>query len=84
MTRIDDEIEKGPHAWIQWKNTDACLDIHCACGEMTHLDEFFAYRVKCGSCGKEWRLQSNIQLTDVTHDDEGWMPPAKVTEVFSR
>lgn len=39
------------HGWIQWKGTDVCMDVHCKCGEHSHLDAEFAYYIKCPKCG---------------------------------
>lgn len=49
-----------PHAFIQWKGTDVCMDFHCDCGSHNHFDGEFAYFVKCGSCGQEWEMPSNV------------------------
>jgi hypothetical protein len=53
-----------PHAWIQWKGTDVCMDVHCKCGEHFHIDGFFAYSVKCPSCGHIWIPVQSIALID--------------------
>ena len=35
---------EAPYAYIQWKGTDVCLDVHCTCGaELLHYDGYFAY-----------------------------------------
>jgi hypothetical protein len=36
-------IPAGSHGWIQWKGTDVCMDIHCECGTLSHIDGEFAY-----------------------------------------
>ena len=55
----------NPSAWIQWKGTDVCMDIHCSCGELTHVDAEFAYHVKCGACGKVYFCNGHIQLIEL-------------------
>lgn len=40
----------GPSVFLQWKNTDVCLDFHCACGAHGHYDGYFAYSLRCPSC----------------------------------
>ncbi len=30
------------HGWLQWKGTDACMDIHCKCGTLSHIDADFS------------------------------------------
>lgn len=65
-------FEDRPHVWIQWKGTDVCCDIHCACGEMLHFDGEFFYFVKCGACGQTWEVGSHVALYPVaerTGDD---------------
>lgn len=65
----DKDVKSKPHAWIQWKGTDACMDIHCSCGDLTHVDADFAYHVQCGSCGKVWHMCSNVRMIEA-HPDE--------------
>lgn len=62
-------IEAGPYAWIQWKGTDVCADIYCECGEQTHLDDDFAYYVKCGACGRVYRMCASVILMPVTIEE---------------
>lgn len=46
---------------IQWKVTDICMDYICpSCGNQGHIDGFFCYNVKCGSCGDVYRMPSDI------------------------
>ena len=61
----DAEITRGPHGWIQWKGTSACMDVHCSCGESTHVDATFAYRIRCGACGRLWAPCSNVRLIEI-------------------
>ena len=51
---------KEPHAFIQWKGTDVCMDFRCDCGESSHYDGMFAYAIKCGGCGQLWEMPSNL------------------------
>lgn len=39
---------------VQWKGTDACMDVYCPCGRQSHFDGLFAYFVRC-ACGKVWQ-----------------------------
>lgn len=55
----------GPNAFIQWKGTDACMDIHCICGVHGHLDDFFIYNVKCRNCKRVYSVSSNIELLEI-------------------
>jgi len=36
-------VRAGPHAWIQWKGTDVCMDVRCSCGNHGHVDADFAF-----------------------------------------
>lgn len=59
---LDAETPDGPHAFIQWKGTDACLDIRCECGAQYHFDGDFCYSVECGECGARWSLVPYVRL----------------------
>lgn len=54
-----------PHGWIQWKGTDVCMDIHCKCGVLSHLDASFAYHVKCHNCGTMYMCNGHIELIEL-------------------
>ncbi len=57
------EMYKGkPHGWIQWKGTDVCMDIHCECGCLSHIDADFLYHVKCPECGNVYSCNGHIEL----------------------
>ena len=53
---ISDGGQEGPHAFIQWKGTDVCMDFHCECGAHCHFDGDFAYAVKCPHCNTIWEM----------------------------
>jgi hypothetical protein len=55
------EADGTPHGWIQWKGTDVCMDFHCKCGELGHLDGDFVYYVKCGACGQVYELSGHVE-----------------------
>jgi hypothetical protein len=69
--RATDDLQK-PEVFIQWKGTDACFDFACDCGAHYHFDGFFAYFVKCGSCGQVWQMPIHLypQKTDGGPDCE--------------
>ena len=54
-----------PHAWIQWKGTDVCADIHCSCGTHSHFDGDFMYYVRCPGCDKVWEVGTHVTLHEV-------------------
>jgi hypothetical protein len=51
-----------PHAWIQWKGTDVCADIHCSCGYSSHFDGDFMYFIVCPGCLKVWEVGTHVTL----------------------
>jgi hypothetical protein len=74
-----------PEAFVQWKNTDACLDLYCACGEQFHFDGYFAYELTCGHCGQTYELPNTLRIHPVEPSrrmviifDEGWAPAGGV------
>lgn len=51
------------YGWIQWKGTDACIDIHCGqCGHFGHMDQDFLYFYKCPMCGTAYGLGQVVRL----------------------
>ena len=76
---LSKDILSGAHAWIQWKGTNVCADVYCACGAHFHIDDEFAYHVKCPKCGRLYAMCANIRLMPVTAEEiEGMCEP--VTE----
>ena len=65
------EIE-GPHGWIQWKGTEVCMDIHCGCGELTHVDGTFCYYVQCCKCGRIYECDGAIRIREVEAVPPEW------------
>lgn len=59
-----------PYGWIQWKGTKVCMDIHCKCGALMHLDADFAYHIKCGECGQVYECDGHINLIPLAHEPE--------------
>ena len=74
FSRANDEVNKldpsppGPHGWIQWKGTQVCIDLHCACGVHGHLDTDFLYEVHCIACGQYYSLSPNVRLVPITKE----------------
>lgn len=63
-------IPTGPHGWIQWKGTSVCMDVHCECGELSHIDSDFAYNVCCGACGRAYMVNGHVELVLLTADEK--------------
>lgn len=57
------------HGWIQWKGTDACIDLHCKCGYHGHFDGYFLYHYKCPICGTKYALGENVKLIELTAEE---------------
>ena len=60
-----------PYGWIQWKGTDVCMDIHCECGKLTHIDADFLYHVKCSACGRVYECDGHIALHKLDSEPDG-------------
>ncbi len=59
----------GPHGWVQWKGTNVCMDVHCECGEMSHIDAEFCYVVQCPCCGRRYWVNGNVEFIEVVEDN---------------
>lgn len=59
---LQEQYIDEPHGWIQWKGTNVCMDVYCACGEQFHIDDEFAYHVKCPHCGKVYFCNGHVEL----------------------
>jgi hypothetical protein len=55
-------FEGKPHIWIQWKGTDVCCDIHCACGAHLHYDGDFMYFIQCPHCRQLWEIGTHVTM----------------------
>lgn len=65
------------HAWIQWKGTAACIDLHCKCGHSCHMDADFLYYWECSQCSQIYALKPNITLVPISALVAG-MPAPKI------
>lgn len=66
---VNFSLRSDPYGWVQFKGTELCMDVHCSCGELTHIDGMFLYFIKCGSCGRIYELNGHIQLIERTSDE---------------
>ena len=57
--------KQRPSGFIQWKGTNACIDLHCTCGNQWHVDADFLYRSVCPHCGQWYELHPHIALTPI-------------------
>ena len=65
-----ERYDEKPHGWIQWKGTDVCMDVYCACGAHSHIDATFAYYVKCPKCKKIYMCNGHIELIRIDEEPE--------------
>ena len=63
------DFEGEPHIWIQWKGTDVCCDIHCACGAHLHHDGDFMYFIQCPHCSQYWEVGTHVRLYPMSAED---------------
>ena len=68
--RMNSPLQHAPHGWIQWKGTDVCMDIRCACGEHTHIDTDFCYSIKCICCGRSYACMGHIELIELEQEPD--------------
>ena len=47
--------------FVQWKGTHLCMDFTCPkCGTDTHFCGMFAYAIRCGGCGQDYKMPQDI------------------------
>ncbi len=68
---VQEKHEDKPHGWIQWKGTNVCMDVHCVCGESSHVDADFTYHVKCPYCGRVYFCNGHIQFIELVEEPKG-------------
>ena len=59
----------SPNAWIQWKGTKVCMDVHCSCGTTGHVDNDFAYYYHCLGCDTVYMVSGFINLIPLTPEE---------------
>lgn len=59
------EAPSEPHAFLQWKDTNACLDVACVCGERGHVDGDSLYYIKCAACGRVFEVAPYVLLHEI-------------------
>lgn len=61
-----EKYDGKPHGWVQWKGTDACMDVRCKCGYSSHIDAEFLYHVQCPECKTIYMCNGHIELIEIT------------------
>ena len=64
-----EDFKDRNHVSIQWKGTDACIDIRCSCGHQSHYDGYFAYYYCCDKCGSAYALGTTVKLIPLTLEE---------------
>ena len=64
-----DPTPDGPHGWLQWKGTDACIDLRCVCGYHGHVDADFFYYYRCKECGARYAVGAHVRLVPLSDAD---------------
>lgn len=66
-----DEQEPWPsYGWIQWKGSDICADMECACGHSFHVHGEFLYIIRCPACKQVYECSGFFKL--IPHDTSDW------------
>ncbi len=58
-----------PHAFLQWKATDAFFDFYCKCGAHCNFGGYFAYFVRCPHCKTVWQMPWDLFPRQVSEDE---------------
>ncbi len=69
MTTDRHPVPSGPHAFIQWKGTEACMDFRCPCGGGGHFDGGFAYFIRCPDCRKVYEMGWYVTAQEARPED---------------
>ena len=63
-----DNPPEPPYAFIQWKGTNVCMDVHCICGSLVHIDADFAYFIECLDCHRKYSMSWYVQMKELTEE----------------
>ena len=62
-----DVVWSANWAFIQWKGTTVCMDVHCECGHIGHICGVdFAYYWKCPECHTGYKVGTIIRIIPLT------------------
>ena len=64
----DTPVHGKSYGWIQWKGTEVCIDLHCVCGHMGHVDDSFFYFYQCPNCNARYAVGQNVVLIPLTEE----------------
>lgn len=57
----------GPNVYIQWKGTQACIDLYCSCGLHGHVHTEYSWFYEC-ACGKKYALGETVKLIELNEE----------------
>lgn len=77
---IQETYQDRPHAFLQWKGTDVCMDVRCKCGYCSHIDDEFTYEIQCPKCKTVYMCNGHIELIEVEEFDEEFV---KIDDSFN-
>lgn len=77
---MQEQYEGKPHGWVQWKGTDICMDIHCKCGELSHVDASFCYYVKCCNCDTVYMVNGHVELIEIEEEPKNCVVRSEIGE----
>lgn len=66
---VQDNLSTDAGGWIQWKGTDVCMDVHCRCGHVGHIDKEFFYFYECPECGAKYAVGQNVKFIPLTKEE---------------
>ena len=70
-TPPDSDPSETADVFMQWKGTDACLDLNCDCGTSSHVDGLFAYYVRCPGCLSIYEMPHDLTARKINPATDG-------------
>jgi len=46
-----------------------CMDVHCICGALCHVDAEFCYYIKCSECGRVF-CNGHVELIELAFEPD--------------
>jgi len=56
--------------FLQWGGSNVCFNLHCECGEHTHIDSDFLFYAACPKCKAVYYLNPHIEVIQVENPPE--------------
>jgi len=58
-----------PSGWIDFSQSDVCVEFFCVCGATGHIDSKLPELVTCSDCDRHYFINGHIQLIEVITTD---------------